>query len=195
MDTIKRTATVSIRNNTSKPLVGISLIHKYSDVYKHRKEWSAVAAGDVSNDSLRVEYNTGFFTTGRDWWFISWYSQDMKTLYYSNPQNYRGTVDAIERGASGGAIVKAASLLAPIVIIAGGIVTLPAALAAVATAHSTTDALYESADTTGYKQHILREEDEDKMTEIIINEDQTITFKSQSGDSETVYASKQAPGQ
>ncbi|KAL6900490.1 hypothetical protein GGI43DRAFT_383964 [Trichoderma evansii] len=66
MDKVKRTATVSIRNNTSKPIFAVSLLHKYSDVYKNRKEWAAIAAGDVTNETLKVEYNTGFFTTGRD---------------------------------------------------------------------------------------------------------------------------------
>ncbi|KAH6603174.1 transmembrane amino acid transporter family [Trichoderma cornu-damae] len=194
METTKRTASVSIHNNTSKPVVGISLIHKYSDVYKHRKEWGAIPAGDSSQDSLQVEYNTGFFTTGRDWWFISWYSQDMKTLYYSNPQNFRGAFDAFEKGVSGDAIAYAGTLLSPISIVTGGVLALPAALAAGAAAKSTTDALFSSEDTSGFKQHILRDEDAGKTTEIVINEDQTITFKSQSGNSETVYTSRTAPG-
>ncbi|PTB51341.1 hypothetical protein M431DRAFT_523205 [Trichoderma harzianum CBS 226.95] len=166
-ETTKRTASVSIRNNTSNPIVSISLIHKYSDVYKHRKEWAAIPASDSSTESLKVEYNTGFFTTGRDWWFISWYSQDMKTLYYSNPQNFRGAFDAIEKGVSPERLGCSWPRLQ----------------------------LYEMEETAGFKQHILREEDEGKVTEIIINEDETITFKSQSGDSETVYTSKTAPGQ
>ncbi|RFU75926.1 transmembrane amino acid transporter family [Trichoderma arundinaceum] len=194
METTKRTASVSIRNNTSKPMVSISLVHKYSDVYKHRREWAAIPAGDTSSESLKVEYNTGFFTTGRDWWFISWYNQDMKTLHYSNPHNFRGTFDAIEKGVSGDAIVAAGTILAPIALVSGGILALPAAMAAVAAAKATTDKLFDSGDTTGYKQHILRDDDAGKITEIIINEDQTITFKSQSGDSETVYTSTTAPG-
>ncbi|KAH0521847.1 hypothetical protein TsFJ059_005782 [Trichoderma semiorbis] len=196
METTKRTATVSIRNNTSKPIVGISLIHKYSDLYKHRKEWAAIPAGDSSTESLKVEYNTGFFTTGRDWWFISWYSQDMKTLYYSSPQNFRGAFDAIEKGVSPELVYQAGMLLAPIAVISGGpVLAVPATLATVAVAKATTNGLYETEETAGFKQHILREEDEGKVTEIIINEDETITFKSHSGDSETMYTSKKAPGQ
>ncbi|KAL6693828.1 hypothetical protein J3F84DRAFT_380022 [Trichoderma pleuroticola] len=196
METTKRTASVSVRNNTSKPIVGISLVHKYSDVYKHRKEWAAVPAGDSSAESLKVEYNTGFFTTGRDWWFVSWYSQDMKTLYYSNPQNFRGTFDAIEKSASPELIFNAGMLLGPIALIAGGpLLAAPAAVATLAAARATSDGLYDSEEMAGFKQHILREEDEGKVTEIIINEDETITFKSQSGDSETVYTLKKAPGQ
>ncbi|KAL7942787.1 hypothetical protein V8C42DRAFT_330378 [Trichoderma barbatum] len=192
MDTTKRTASVSVRNNTSKPIVSISLLHKYSDVYKHRKEWAAIPAGDLSQGSLQVEYNTGFFTTGRDWWFISWYSQDMKTLYYCNPQNFRGTFDAIEKSISHEAIYTAGALLAPIAIISGGLIAVPVAMAAMGAAKLTTDHVFDSEDTTGYKQHILREEDEGKVTEVIINEDKTVTFKSQSGESETVYTSSKA---
>ncbi|EHK19500.1 uncharacterized protein TRIVIDRAFT_216511 [Trichoderma virens Gv29-8] len=195
METTKRTASVSIRNNTSKPMVSVSLVHKYSDVYKHRKEWAAIPAGDSSDESLQVEYNTGFFTTGRDWWFISWYSQDMKTLYYSNPQNFRGAFDAVEKSVSPEALIKAGTLLAPIALFTGGpVLAIPVTMATVAVARSTTDTLYASEETSGFKQHILREEDAGKVTEIIINEDETITFKSQSGDSETVYASRKAFG-
>ncbi|KAL7931288.1 hypothetical protein V8C35DRAFT_310004 [Trichoderma chlorosporum] len=194
MDTTKRTASVSIRNNTSKPIFGVSLLHKYSDVYKHRKAFAAIAAGDVSKETLQVEYNTGFFTTGRDWWLITWYSQDMKTLYYSNPQNYRGTFDAIEQRLtpSPEVVFSAAVVLGPIAFLAGNVLAMPAAAAAIAAAESATDGMFKSEETVGFKQHILREEDEGKVTEIIIN-DESITFKSPSGDSETVYTSKDAP--
>lgn len=87
-------------------------------------------------------------------------------------------------------------LLAEIAVISGGpVLVVLATLATVAVAKATTNRLYEMEETAGFKQHILREEDEGKVTEIIINEDETITFKSQSGDSETVYTSKTAPGQ
>ncbi|OPB44851.1 hypothetical protein A0O28_0089890 [Trichoderma guizhouense] len=177
METTKRTASVSIRNNTSNPI-------------------AAIPADDSSTESLKVEYNTGFFTTGRDWWFISWYSQDMKTLYYSNPQNFRGAFDAIEKSVSPELVYQAGMLLAPIAVISGGpVLAVPVTLATIAVAKATTNRLYEMEETAGFKQHILREEDEGKVTEIIINEDETITFKSKSGGSETVYTSKKAPGQ
>lgn len=120
----------------------------------------------------------------------------MKTLYYSNPQNFRGAFDAIEKSVSPELVYQAGMLLAPIAMISGGpVLAVPATLATIAVAKATTNRLYEMEETAGFKQHILREEDEGKVTEIIINEDETITFKSKSGGSETVYTSKKAPGQ
>lgn len=104
----------------------------------------------------------------------------MKTLHYSNPQNYRGTFDAIGKAIAGNAVGYAATLLAPIMVMTGG---------SVAAAKASTNGVFDSEETKGYKQHILREEDADKVTEIIINKDNTIILKSESGDSETVYTS------
>jgi hypothetical protein len=57
-------------------LTALSLIHKYSDNYKNKKDWASLPNGQTS-DELWVEYNTGAFTTGRDWWKVTWFSPGM----------------------------------------------------------------------------------------------------------------------
>ncbi|KXX80942.1 hypothetical protein MMYC01_203918 [Madurella mycetomatis] len=187
MATTKRTARVAIRNNQPQPILAVGVKHKYSSVYQHEGEWGIVKPGELTDKTLTVEYNTGLFTTGVDWWGVSWYSEDMKTLYYSNPQNFRGVIENIEK------------ITTPVLVTAGWVASDLAnagatrhSLAHVATivAGSTTAVLFNSEDTVGLKRHMLVEEDEDELTEIIINEDNTITFKSRSGISETVTATK-----
>ena len=62
----KRTALATVRNNTSEPLVGVSVVHKYSDDYSHQHQWGIIQPGELASETLEVEYNTGAFTTGKD---------------------------------------------------------------------------------------------------------------------------------
>jgi hypothetical protein len=68
-----------------------------------------------------------------------------------------------------------------------------AATAAAVAAKAVTTAAFNDESTDGFKQHILREEDEGSLLEIVINDDATILIKSPSGESETVYSTKAAP--
>lgn len=185
----KRSALVSVRNNTDTPLVGVSVVHKYSDNYKHEHQWGIIPPGELPEDKLTVEYNTGAFTTGRDWWVVTWFSPDMKTLYYSDPNNFRGIIDGLENlgpdviAAVAGAIAGLAGSLS-------GPGAVAAAAGAAAAAKVVTTGLFNSEGTDGFKQHILREEDEDSVTEIVVNGDRSITFKSNSGNSDTVTSEK-----
>lgn len=185
----KRSAQVSVRNDTDTPLIGVSVVHKYSDNYKEDYQWGIIPPGEIPGDHLTVEYNTGAFTTGRDWWVITWFSEDLQTLYYSDPNNFRDIIDALENLAPD-TIAAVAGAIAGL----GGSWTGPGAVAAAAgaaaLAKGTTTALFNSESTDGFKQHILREEDEDALTEIVINADRTITFRSNSGNSDTVSSSK-----
>lgn len=187
----KRTALATIRNNTSEPLVGVSVIHKYSDDYKHDKQWGVIQPGELASETMEVEYNTGAFTTGRDWWIVTWYSPDMSTLHYSDPNNFRGILDSLESVAPD-MIAAAAGAIAALPAGISGPGAVGAAVAAAAAAKSTTEGLFNSEGTDGFKQHILREEDEGAVTEIVINEGGDITFKSNSGDSDTVSSTKPA---
>ncbi|SPO04678.1 uncharacterized protein DNG_07363 [Cephalotrichum gorgonifer] len=187
----KRTATASVRNNTSEPLVAVSVVHKYSDNYKHEGAWGIIQPGELGEEPMEVEYNTGAFTTGRDWWVVTFYSPDMETLYYSDPANFRGIFDSLEEVAPD-MISAAAGAIAGLAGSLSGPGAVGAAVAAAAAAKATTASLFNSEGTEGFKQHILREEDEDALTEIVINADRTITFKSNSGNSDTVTSSKPA---
>lgn len=179
----KRRAWVKIHNNTGKPMIGISLVHKYSNVYKEEKQWDKLENGETTSEALGVDYNTGFLTTGRDWWFIMWFHPDMKYIWHSSPINMRGFFDFADNivpDAIAGAAGAAAGL--------GGAFTGPgavvAAAAAAAAAKLVTSSLFNSEGTEGFKQHMLEEEDEGEIMEIVVNLED-VEFKSKSGRSTT----------
>jgi hypothetical protein len=96
-----RTGYATVRNNTSQPLLGVSLVHKYSDEFKEEQQWGLVQPGEAGEEHLAVQFNTGFMTTGRDWWLVTWFSPDMKTILFSDPNNFRDIVDGLETLAPG----------------------------------------------------------------------------------------------
>lgn len=188
-DAERRTAQVSVENNTNDDLLSVSLIHKYSDDYNNDKPYSIIPSHQSGDGYLTVEYNTGPLTTGRDWWLLTWYSQDLKRQYYTHPNNFRGVFDALDKVAP--SIIQAAvGSAVALVTSESGPVAAGAAAVAVALAKETTDQIFNSESTDGFKQHILRKEDQNAVTRIVINEDGTVDFYSRSGTSTTVYTSK-----
>ena len=187
---MKRTAKVAIRNNTTEPIAAVGVVHKYSDDYKHEGTWDVIDPGETTGSTMQVEYNTGFLTTGRDWWFVTWFNLDITKRFYSDPANVRGMIDAVE-GASPDLAAKAAKTRAAAVAadLAPGAV-LAAKTVAKELSKCNIGPVMNSEGTDGFKQHILREEDAGAVTEIVINGDGTIVFKSNSGESETIYKSK-----
>lgn len=186
----RNTAQVTVRNNWDQPLIGVGIIHKYSNDYKNDGQWGIVKPGELASNPFDVIYTTGFLTTGRDWWVVTWYSADMKTQYYSDPVNFRNIIDALETVAP--ALVKATmkTVAAGMAAEAGPGAVLAAKAAAKQLAKITNEALFNTESTDGFKQHILRDDDANKLTEIVINKDRSITFKSKSGNSETNTSSR-----
>lgn len=184
-----RHAQVQVQNNTPRNVVAVSLVHKYSNNYKNDKQWPIIHPYSNSEDTLTVDYNTGFTTTGRDWWLLTWYSQDLQTQYFTNPSNFREIFDALDKVAPT-AIQAAAGSVAALITSETGPGAAVAAAAATALAKETTDRLFNSEGTAGFKQHILRSEDANIVTSITINDNGTVTFRSKSGTSTTVYTSK-----
>lgn len=183
----KRTALATVQNSTDQPIFAVSLVHKYSDNYKNSKEWAVIKPGETAAEALTVEYNTGFGTTGRDWWLISWYNADMTVQYVSAPNNFRGIIDVLETIAP--AVVGGAAAAAAILVDAASASTTKAATAAlVAIANKTTEKLTNDESTVGFKQHIVRSEDEGNVTKVIIGSD--ISFNSESGVSNTGFKSR-----
>ncbi|KAI0081036.1 hypothetical protein K474DRAFT_1657232 [Panus rudis PR-1116 ss-1] len=187
----KRRAWVKVRNETGKPMLGISLIHKYSNVYKEEKQYETLDVGATTNDPLGVDYNTGFLTTGRDWWFISWFHPDMKYIWFGSPNNMRGFFDFADNllpeaiaGAAGGVAGLGTSATGPGAAVAGA--------AAAGAAKLVTSALFNSESTEGFKQHILTEEDEGELMEIIVHLSE-VEFRSKSGTSTTNVRGLDAP--
>ncbi|CEJ93599.1 hypothetical protein VHEMI09177 [[Torrubiella] hemipterigena] len=184
-----RQAQVTVQNNTPNNILSISLVHKYSDNYKNEMQWPILHPGDGSWPLLTADYNTGITTTGRDWWLLTWYSEDLKTQYYTDPNNFRGVFDALDKVAPD-AIQAVIGSAAALITSETGPVAAAAAAAAVALAKETTKYMFNSEGTDGFKQHILRSEDANAITNIIINGDGTVTFQSRSGTSSTVYTAK-----
>lgn len=189
----KRYARVSVENASDNHLLSVSLVHKYSDNYKNQRQWAVIHPHSSSPDYLDVEYNTGFGTTGRDWWLLTWYSEDLQTQYYTNPNNFRGVFDALDKVAPS-MIEAVIDYAASLIDSDPNSVVGEAVNAAVELAKETTQQLFNTEATEGFKQHILRTEDSNAVTRIIINGEGegTVTFVSRSGSSSTVYASKRS---
>lgn len=171
-------ANVSVRNETGKTLRSVHVLHHYSDDYKNKADWGKVPPGCNTSPVLQVDYTTGFLTTGRDWWVVSWEYEGDGNVYFTDPNNLRSLMDFLEKA---------------------GMVAIKAALAAAAAAESAgqataagseagaiiTDMLFNTESTSGFKQHILRDEDAGKLTTIVIHRDNTVEWISPSGKSTT----------
>lgn len=185
----KRSARAQIHNNTPHNISGVGLNHMYSDVYNETKTWEIITANGYS-DTLTVYYNTDFLTTGKDWWSVSWHNNldligpNSMSLYYSNPANFRAFFDFLESAAPTliGTALKVAKLARPELA--------PMTKVANVVSKALCSAMLNTAETDGYKQHILREEDEGQITLIRINNDGTINIISRSGRSNTVYSKR-----
>lgn len=174
-----RSANAVVINNTGRTIRAVSIVHKYSDVFKSRHDYAELAPG-ASTPRASVRYNTGFGTTGRDWWVITWYSDDYTRRYCSNPENFRETIDILEE-------------VAPSVLsyAAGKAAKDPSVTKAAETvAEETSKLLFNTESTAGFKQHILRTSDQNGDVSITLNDDESIVIRSPSGTSETRYSAK-----
>jgi hypothetical protein len=196
-------ATVRIQNNTPNPISGVRVVHKYSDEYKNNGAWlGVVPAYSVSEESMTVDYTTGIWELGRDWWSISYHREletsdqppsplDLDTsveIWYSDPENFRSIIDFLEGAAPSLVEAGVDALLAT----QPGVALTVEAAAGIAT-DVLCNYLFNDESTAGFKQHILRNEDAGFDTIIHINDDNTIRFESNSGDSETVASTKWIP--
>lgn len=176
-------ARVSVRNECSTPIYNVSVIHKYSSVYKNTFKWPEVKSGALAAEMMPVQYHHGFLRTGWDWWAVTWVRDNQ--AYTSSPQNFRALVDFLER-------------IAPIAIeavtsVAAGAATAPLGPLAVAVAEIVAGAaaggvastLFNTESTDGFKAHVLDSSDENQITEVVIRNDGRVYFKSNSGSSST----------
>ncbi|MAS04284.1 MAG: hypothetical protein CL534_06275 [Ahrensia sp.] len=198
----KKQADVVVSNKTGKTILSVTVAHKYSDEYEHQLDWPGALADGATTSGQPVTYNTGFGTTGRDWWFISWVYSDSSTVYYSDPNNFRGAIDFMEQ--AGRIAIPVGTSIAATVF--GAVCTAgtagacgPAATAAAVTTMAAASATIASAaagellangGTEGFKQHILRDDDAGKTVTIELQKNNQILITSPSGDSRTVYSSK-----
>lgn len=177
-----RKAKVAIENQTGQRLLSVSVGHKYSNDFKNTYDWEGpIEIGKTTNADMVVDYNTGFLTTGRDWWVVSWVTEDGKT-HVTNPKNLRGIIDFLE--GIGSKIAAPLASLATALSLAPEPVISKATGAAVAVTSVVVGGFCNSESTNGFKQHILRSEDQDAPVKIILKRDKTV-FHSKSGQSET----------
>lgn len=175
-----RTANAVVENHMyGVNLAGVTLTHKYSDDYVDQKTWGNLPAR-YRTPSLRVTYHTGLFTTGRDWWHVSFYSEDFTIYCYTDPNNFRGIVDGLETAAP--VIAAAAAAYAT-----AGAATPAAVAAAAAAGEAITNSLTTKGATAGFKQHILRSEDQGNTVRLILQPRGRATISSPSGRSDTVF--------
>lgn len=181
--TRKKFAQIRVKNETGKELRSVHVLHKYSNVYKNKQDWGAIPEGGYTSPDLQVDYNTGFFTTGRDWWVVSWEYKGDNKVYFTDPPNLRGVVDLLEQ--VGDVAIKGALAAASAAESAG-----TATAAGAAAGSVITSLLFNTESTSGFKQHILRDEDAGKLTTIFIQGNNHVKWQSPSGISETCSSSK-----
>ncbi|MBS0639510.1 MAG: hypothetical protein U1E70_28175 [Acetobacteraceae bacterium] len=181
-----RRAPVRVVNNTGKTLLSVTVSHKYSDNYKNEHTWTNVQNGQTTDEALFVDYNTGFLTTGRDWWFVS-AIDDKGVTYITDPPNGRAFLDVMEKCGNTvlGPIAAAAAKMAlgspePVTKLISG---------AVAATTGISTLLLNKEGTTGFKQHILRSDDQSGPNLIILKNytKDGCEFRSHSGSSSTVW--------
>ncbi|EEQ31751.1 hypothetical protein McanMca71_007056 [Microsporum canis] len=181
-----KTARVTVVNDTTRPIVAISVIHKFSNTHKSRQEWSMVQPGKNSTPELQVEYPAGSGVTGDNLWLVIWYSEDLQALQHSEPSESVFPRDVLDRQTRE-EIQRVKEALAT-----GSEPGSKGAQLASALAKATTDRIFNSKSAEGFAQHALREEDANELTEIVINANDTITFKSKSGSTEVKFSSQPA---
>lgn len=183
----KRTAYVTVVNHTPYSISGVGLLHKYSNVYADKRVWEKIYPYKESTP-CQVSYNTGIFTTGKDWWRVFGHSdrdpvqRNSMTQWYSDPDNFRSFFDWLDRAAPAliGAALKTAGFVNPQLK--------PVAAVAKIVADAICGALLNDGRTAGYKQHILRKKDQGVVTKVYLQNDGHITFSSASGVSKTDLA-------
>jgi hypothetical protein len=186
----ERQAKASIDNQTGKTIVHVTLLHKYSNDYKNNRTWVNLPSGhNTYTTPLTVNYRTGAFTTGKDWWRVQWKVADGRTCY-TDPNNFRVVFDALDQAAMATANLFADQLGKEVAGQVGGIGGLVAGKAAQDAANGIASSLFNGEATVGFKQHILRSEDDSKMVTISLFDNNTAKISSPSGISNTVYTCK-----
>lgn len=188
-----RQAKVVVKNKTGKVINYVKVYHKYSDVFKNHQEWYHVPSGGTTNGAMIVDYNTGAFTTGRDWWIVVWTTerdQSSANIHYTDPANARAFIDGFELVWKEATPIAVAAVTGAACFVAGCGPAAPVAAVAGATLSSQVfGRMMNSESTAGFKQHILRSDDESGTNVIEIYPNGKVRFVSNSGVSETKYTS------
>jgi hypothetical protein len=156
-----RTANVIVENARGCNIDFVTVAHMYSDNYKEAQSWRNIPNGQSTSTGMSVTYHTGLGTTGTDWWRVMFRCRGSKTIYVTNPQNFRSIIDGAEKlgpavltyaGASGGG-AAGTFFGGP----GGGVVG--GKIGGVA-GQMLGSALFNGTSTAGFKMHTLRGGDE-----------------------------------
>jgi len=165
---------VHVQNLTGLEIESVSVIHKYSNVFKEKGDWGSLQNGRMTQHPMKIRYNTGALTTGKDWWLVTWKYKDNNSVRYTAPNNFRGLIDFVERmhilpfKAVDATLGKTPLLqklsMSPTAKLAGG--------------------LMNTGSTKGFKRHLLRAKDQANGVIISISQN-SVAFDSASGHSST----------
>jgi hypothetical protein len=175
-------ADIQIANKTGREILFVTVTHKYSDNYTNTKTWGNLPNGVVTKEPLVAEYNTGLFTTGKDWWIVTWQFKGDNALYVTSPKNLQAAL-AAEHGAEffSRQALPIAARLAATAAKAGKVA------GAIGGPHADAmgSLLAQSESTVGFKQHILKDVDSNQYRRPTVIEigDKEVKFYSPSGPS------------
>jgi hypothetical protein len=173
-----RVTSVKIVNNSGINFASVGVVHKYSDNYKNSYLWENVANGVTTGADMTVDYNTGFMTTGTDWWYVMATAED-GTKYITDPSNATWLLDIVNKGISGVVEPMATG------IVAGSAFAGQAEVAApVAAAKFLLEAVVNEESVEGFKEFMLRKEDETSPVSITLTSSEVI-FQAPSGTAST----------
>lgn len=177
-----RTTTVKVENHTGKTVDYVAVVHKYSDNFKENKTWSNIGNGRTTRGTMKIRYNTGFGTSGQDWWHVVYKLKGENFLRYVNPRNGRSVIDSIERFSKRNANWAANELgKVPTKTLKS---TIAKKLAQVVIKESAKHLLNNSS-TKGFKKHLLRAKDQSAGLTIKLFRNKTVGFYSKTGKSTT----------
>lgn len=215
--TTKHHAYVNIVNKSNRPISYVAVGHKYSDNIPNKFSFKGpIAPGEeaeLDKNVNKVTYNTGIATTGRDWWVVTWcYEDGEKESFVTDPHNYRAILDVFEWPihwtawtidfVTGGFLEKLPGWLEGIGLESKWLAEVCESatkaqklkkVAAILACATIVAKVTNTATTSGFKQHILREDDSNKTTKIEIDCHNNVTFRSHSGKSETVSSRIKVP--
>lgn len=159
--TTERMGKVTVVNETGEPIDSLTVMHKYSNLYRDTHTWTNIASG-VTTASMNVSYNTGPFTTGKDWWIVSWVNANGTNV--TSPNNFRQYIDPFEKALANADTNQLDNYLKSIQV------TVPSEVVGSIVYKVLASMLFNTEPTVGYKQHILRADDADTncVTKILI---------------------------
>ncbi len=167
----ERYARVRIVNQTGKRLREVSYIHRYSTDYYRMCVFRNLEHGAGVLDAKTIQYRTGIFAAGDDWWLIRWQFED-GTVYSSSsgkilavdPVTLRGVLDVedIIRPAAGAPV----STVGVIDCETGALISSDAMLSLLRAACDMD--LHHEPKWAGYRSCMLYAEDEGRIVTITI---------------------------